>query len=118
MRVAFDAVTPVDDPVMGIAVYNIKGELVYGSNTDIEGQPVGRLQGPGEIVFAFDSVPLLDGSYDLTIGIHSPDESTVYDWWEQKSRFQVMNPTKKQGEVFLPLRIDGRTPSMEERASR
>jgi ABC-2 type transport system ATP-binding protein len=118
VRVSFDAVTPVDDPVIGIAVYNIKGELVYGSNTEIEEHPVGRLDGPGEIVFAFDSVPLLDGSYDLTIGIHSPDESTVYDWWEQKSRFQVMNPTKKQGEVSLPLRIDGRQSTLEERASR
>jgi ABC-2 type transport system ATP-binding protein len=118
VRVSFDAVTPVDDPVIGIGVYNVKGELVYGSNTEIEGQPVGRLEGPGEIVFAFDSVPLLDGSYDLTIGIHSPDESTVYDWWEQKSRFQVMNPTKKQGAVSLPLRIDGRWSSLEERASR
>jgi ABC-2 type transport system ATP-binding protein len=118
VRVAFDAVAPVDDPVIGIAVYNIKGELVYGSNTEIEEHPVGRLQGPGEIVFAFESVPLLDGSYDVSIGIVSADESTVYDWWEQKSRFQVMNPTKKQGEVSLPLRIDGRQSTLEERASR
>jgi hypothetical protein len=55
---------------------------------------------------------LLDGNFELTIGIHSPDESTVYDWWEHKSRFEVMNPTRKQGQISLPMRVDGR-PSVQ-----
>ena len=117
VRVCFDAVHPVDDPVIGIAIYDIKGELVYGSNTEVENTRVGRLEGPGEIVFAFDSVPLLDGSYDVTIGIHSVDEVTTYDWWEQKTRFQVMNPARQEGAVALPLHIEVHTSSLEERAA-
>ena len=70
-----------------------------------------------EIVFSFDSVPLLDGSYDLGIWINSPDDSTGYDWWEQKAGFQVMNPTKQFGALSLSVRIDGRNSSLEERAA-
>ncbi|HEY1633427.1 MAG TPA: ABC transporter ATP-binding protein [Acidimicrobiales bacterium] len=117
VRVFFDAVNPVTDPIIGIAIYDIRGELLYGSSTAIEDQPVGRLHGPGEIVFSFDSVPLLDGSYDLGIWIHSPDDSTAYDWWEQKAGFQVMNPTKQFGALSLSLRIDGHNSSLEERAA-
>jgi hypothetical protein len=116
VRVSFDAVSPVDDAVLGIAIYDVKGDLVFGSNTEIEDERVGRLHGPGEVVFAFDSVPLLDGSYDITVGIHSPDQGTVYDLWEQKARFQVMNPSSRTGAAALPLHIEVHKSSLEERA--
>jgi ABC-2 type transport system ATP-binding protein len=116
VRVSFDAVSPVEDAVFGIAVYDVKGDLVFGSDTDIEDEHVGRLHGPGEVVFAFDSVPLLDGSYDISVGIRSPDHGTVYDFWEQKARFQVMNPSGRTGAAALPVHIEVRKSSLEERA--
>jgi ABC-2 type transport system ATP-binding protein len=117
VRVGFEAVDPVDEPVIGIAIFDIKGELVFGSNTAAENERVGRLEGSGEVVFAFESVPLLDGSYDISVGIISPDQKTIYDWWEQKARFQVMNPTSQEGAVALPLHIEVHRSSLEERAA-
>jgi ABC-2 type transport system ATP-binding protein len=118
VKVFFDGVTPVEDAVLGIAIYDMDGELVYGSNTENEGPVVGPILGPGHVSFEFDSVPLLDGSYEITVGIHSPDGGTVYDWWEQKSRFEVMNPGRQDGKVSLPLRIKVAKSSVEERATR
>jgi ABC-2 type transport system ATP-binding protein len=118
VTVSFDGVTPVEDAVMGIAIYDVDGELVYGSNTEVEGLEVGPLFGPGQVSFEFDSVPLLDGSYDISVGIHSPDGGTVYDWWEQKARFEVMNPGRQDGKVSLPLRIKVAKSSVEEQATR
>ncbi|HWC37438.1 MAG TPA: ABC transporter ATP-binding protein [Acidimicrobiales bacterium] len=116
VRVSFDAIAPIDDAVMGIAIHDVKGDLVFRSDTEIEGAQVGRLHGPGEVVFAFDSVPLLDGSYDVSIDIHSPDHGTVHDSAEQQARFQVMNPTRHSGAVSLPVHIEVRKSSLEERA--
>ena len=63
------------------------------------------VEGPGEFVFDFASVPLLDGTYPVTIGIHSHDEGTVYDWSEQRHWFEVMNPGRSVGKVHLPLTV-------------
>jgi ABC-2 type transport system ATP-binding protein len=117
VTVSYEGVTPVDDAVLGIAIYDIDGELVFGSNTEVEGPVVGPLFGPGRVSFEFDSVPLLDGTYDLTLGIHSPDGGTVYDWWEQKTRFEVMNPGRQDGKVALPLRIKVTKSPVEEQAT-
>jgi ABC-2 type transport system ATP-binding protein len=118
VRVSLEAVDPVDDAIIGIAIYDTRGELVYNSNTEVENEPLGRLEGPSEVVFTFDSVPLLDGSYDITIGIRSTDRGMTYDWWERKARFQVMNPGRQEGAVALPLRIEIHKSPLEEQAAR
>jgi ABC-2 type transport system ATP-binding protein len=104
LRLAFDAVEPVEDVVFGLAIHDIEGRLVFGSNTDFLGIDLGTLNGPGAVVFETDAVPLLDGTYLLTIGIHSHDEATVYDWQEQRHQFEVMNPYRTSGSVFMGIR--------------
>ncbi len=104
IRVAYEASEPVDDVVFGIAVHDLEGRLVFGSNTDFLGVPVGAVAGSGAVVFETDCVPLLDGTYLLTFGVHSHDEGTVYDWLEQQHQFEVMNPERSAGLVKLGLR--------------
>ena len=41
--------------------------------------------GDGEMTFEFHRVPLLDGTYLVTLAIQSSDEGTVYDWREQQA---------------------------------
>ena len=118
VRVSLETVDAVDDAIIGIEIFDTKGELVFNSNTEFEDEPLGRLEGSSEVVFAFDSVPLLDGSYDITIGIQSTDRGTTYDWWEHKARFQVMNPGRQEGAVALPLRIEIHKSPLEQRAAR
>ena len=56
--------------------------------------PIPFVDGAGEVVFDIASVPLLDGTYPITLGIHSHDDGIVYDWSEQRHWFEVMNPEK------------------------
>ncbi len=53
----------------------------------------------------FAEVPLLDGSYPVTIGLHSHDEATVYDWSEQRHSFEVMSPTRALGTIQLKVDV-------------
>jgi hypothetical protein len=57
------------------------------------------------MAFEFDHVPLLDGTYLVTLAIQSADEGTVYDWHEQRYQFAVMNPSRAAGLVSFPLEV-------------
>ena len=103
--VAYEADGRVDDVVFGIAVHDVEGRLVFGTNTDFLGVEVGPLEGAGEVAFATDAVPLLDGTYVLTLGIHSHDEGTVYDWLDGRHQFEVMNPGRTVGQVHMDVRV-------------
>jgi hypothetical protein len=103
--VAYDAVRAVDDLVVGVAVYDLEGRLLFGWNTDVMGLDLGRVEGRGEICFVVRSVPLLDGAYPITIGMHSHDEATVYDWREQHDHFEVMSPSRAVGVLQLDVEV-------------
>jgi ABC-2 type transport system ATP-binding protein len=106
IRVDFESSITTDDVNFGIAIHDEEGRLMFGTSTRLQEDPVKLGTGPGSVTFGFPAVPLLDGTYLLTIGVTSIDEGTVYDWQEQQSRFQVMNPGRTTGRVSLPLSIE------------
>ena len=55
--------------------------------------------------FTFDQIPLLDGTFLLSVGVHSHDQGTVYDWADQRHQFEVMNPGGYPGVVHAPFRV-------------
>jgi len=66
--------------------------------------------GSGQVTFDFDHIPLLDGTYLVTLAIQSSDEGTVHDWRDQQYQFEVMNPSRVAGLVALPLQMRFGTP--------
>ncbi|GIU88846.1 MAG: ABC transporter [Acidimicrobiia bacterium] len=105
VRVRYHASEPTDDVMFGIAVHGEDGDHLFGTNTRLEGVDVPAVAGDGEVVFEIDDVPLLDGTYLVTLAIQTNDEGTVYDWREQQWRFEVMNPGRGTGRISLPVRI-------------
>jgi ABC-2 type transport system ATP-binding protein len=105
IRVSFEANEPTDDVQFGVAIHNEDGQLVFGSNTSLLGVRPSLDAGPGELVFEFERVPVLDGTYLVTFGVQSTDEGTVYDWHEQRHSFSVMNPTRAMGIASFPLTV-------------
>ncbi len=106
VRVSYESQKRIEDVVFGIAVYDLAdGRHLYGANTEMLGAPIPFVDGAGEVVFDIASVPLLDGTYPITLGIHSHDDGIVYDWSEQRHWFEVMNPEKTTGTVALPVKV-------------
>jgi ABC-2 type transport system ATP-binding protein len=105
IHIGYHAARPVDDLVVGVAVYDMEGRLLFGWNTDVMGLDLGRVEGHGEISFVIRSLPLLDGTYPVTIGMHSHDEATVYDWREQHEQFEVMSPSRAVGVLQLDVDV-------------
>lgn len=114
--VGFDADAPVDDPVITLMIYDSEGTLVHGSSTAAEGVETGHVDGPGEVVFDFAEVPLPDGEYAVTLCVTSSDGAFIYDWHEQRHRFEVRDPHRHAGPVELPVRITIDKTSVQQRA--
>lgn len=112
VRIAYETNGRVDDVVVGISVHDVEGRVVLGWNTDLLETPVAPLDGLGEITFSFPNIPLLDGDYLVSIGAHTIDGGTVYDWHDQQYRFEVMNPTKGVGLVWAPATVSTRKNSV------
>jgi ABC-2 type transport system ATP-binding protein len=110
IRVAYHADEPTDDLLFGIIIHDEEGNTIFGANTKIVDVPVPVADGDGEVTFDFEHVPLLDGTYLVTLAIQSSDEGTVHDWRDQQYQFEVMNPSRVAGLVALPLEVRFGTP--------
>ncbi|MGA2037190.1 MAG: ABC transporter ATP-binding protein [Acidimicrobiales bacterium] len=108
VRVMFEATEPVGSVVFNIEIFDHGGELVFASDTAILNKPFDAAVGSGRVDFSFDTVPLLEGSYTVSVGISS-DRGIIYDRWEQKASFDVMNPGRSRGTVALEPHADFRT---------
>jgi ABC-2 type transport system ATP-binding protein len=106
IRVGYHAQEPIEDLVAGVAVYDLRGELISGFNTTLLDYDLGRIEGGGEISFHIAEVPLLDGTYPVSIGLVSRDDAVVYDWWEQRESFEVLSPAKVLGLVGLQVKVE------------
>jgi len=113
IRVGYHASEPTEDLLFGIAIHDEDGNDVFGTNTKVAGVPVPIADGDGQVTFDFEHVPLLDGTYLITLAIQSNDEGTVYDWSDQQHHFSVMNPERTLGLVALPLQVRFDTPYAE-----
>jgi ABC-2 type transport system ATP-binding protein len=105
LRVHYRARERTEDIMFGIAIHDEDGNHLFGTNSRIENVAPPAADGDGVLAICFESVPLLDGNYLVTLAIQTNDEGTVYDWREQQYRFEVMNPNRTAGRVAFPLQM-------------
>lgn len=103
-EIAWRAHRPVEGAVFGFSVKTANGLYVFGSNTQILGQTVPRLEGEGRVRLALDPLTLMQGSYLLSLAIHSSDHATQYHRREDWYPFAVRNPTGALGVFYLHSR--------------
>ncbi len=115
--VRYQAMEDVDDVVFGVAVHDTEGKHVFGTNSEILGTTIDVREGEGEVSIRFASVPLLDGTYFLTLGVHHPGGDLVYDWSEHEHAFQVLNPARTVGLVDLKATITVRGANVSRRTA-
>jgi ABC-2 type transport system ATP-binding protein len=108
VHVGYEAVEPVDDAVFAMELHDQEGNRLLGVNTEILGVDLGTLQGRGEVSFRFASVSLLDGTYAVSLGIHTLDSTVEYDHRDQLDRFSVVSSSRVQGRVYFDLAVDHR----------
>jgi ABC-2 type transport system ATP-binding protein len=108
IRISYEALQAVDDAVFVFALHGNDGHVVFGQNTWGLGHGLPTLEGTGEVTFTIESVSLLEGTYPLTIGVHSRNGGSVFDWWEQHDHVDVLNIDGNHawGVADLPVTAD------------
>ncbi|CAN5676811.1 hypothetical protein BH10ACT1_BH10ACT1_43220 [soil metagenome] len=106
IRVAYEASGMITDVAFAIEIFDDDGVRILGTTTDVLEQYIHAVNGKGQVVFRFDQVPLLDGTFHLTLAIHTHDGGTIYDQRDYEDSFSVTNPTRTRGLVHMPIKIE------------
>lgn len=80
--------------ILGIGIKDRLGQLMYGTNTDLSGQPIHRLASGSVVCFEVVFPVLLGiGTYSIHTALSSSGTSLVdnYDWREKVSLFRVLS---------------------------
>jgi len=107
VRIRYRASDRVEDIVGVVAVYDGGGQMLFMWRSDYMGGPSGPIEaGEGEFCFRFDSVPLVEGTYPVSAGLHSLDGSTVYEWQDKRANLNVINSHSLNGLLYLPASVE------------
>ena len=95
IRIHYLAHEPVSNLIAGIRITHLHGANIWGTNSKRRGIMIPQLSGAGFIDLTIDQLPLLGGTYDLTIALTDESEVHSFDHWEKGLRFDV-----NQGQNF------------------
>lgn len=103
VRVHLTAHAPIQDTVLVARIDEMGGHTVWQSSTRRNGVSIGRIDTSASIDLTFDALPLLEGTYELTLAITNQTEIQPYDWWERRIRFDVRQYVNAdQGVIHIP----------------
>lgn len=102
-RANYVATEKLNDVVVGVNIRDLHGTIIWGTNTKFHGFQIPQLSEHGHIDLAIPNLPLLAGTYDLSIAISDESEVHQYDHWERARRFTVIQGRNlDQGLVNIP----------------
>ncbi len=105
IHIDYTAKKPLEDAVIGLAVYRSDGTLVYGTNTLIDTSSPVTLKTSGTIDLRIDGLPASNGSYSIDLAIHRPDGFN-YDFWRDICSIRIADKVQTPGEIALSHQWD------------
>src|SRR4051794_29892971 len=113
LQISFQVETPrrLDDWIVGVAVEDAGGQVVWGANSDRVGVLLPDLEpGTQDVVVEFPEVPLTEGVYQCSIAVADTGNRTVYHRVNRVATFRVVTNVIEDGAVHLEpaYRVAGR----------
>jgi ABC-2 type transport system ATP-binding protein len=96
---------PTDDWVAGVAISNHLDLLVYGTNTRVQGIELPPVSGRRRVAFRFDSIPMVEGQYYVTVAVH-PKVGPEYHRLDRAVSFKVFSDAADEGVLYLNPRFE------------
>jgi lipopolysaccharide transport system ATP-binding protein len=89
IRLRYWATERVEDPIFGLSIHHQNGMLVSGPNTGFSDLGVPPIQGEGVVTYHIPCLPLLEGTYQISVSCHKRDDSEMYDYHDRAYTFRV-----------------------------
>jgi ABC-type polysaccharide/polyol phosphate transport system ATPase subunit len=90
VRIDYEILTPITELVVGIRITHLHGLNVFGSNTKRRGLALPLQHKKGHAIFEVAALPILEGTFDLTVDVSDNAEVNPYDHLEKAFRFNVV----------------------------
>ena len=80
VEVKFKCLKPLDSPIFGVAIHRNDGVYCYGPNTGFDNVCRGTFEGESTYLIRYKKLPLLGGSYSISVAIFDKEHAYPYDW--------------------------------------
>ncbi|WP_137161900.1 ABC transporter ATP-binding protein [Blastococcus sp. CCUG 61487] len=102
VRFRVDPGRALDDWIVGVAIEDSGGQVVWGSNSDLQGVVLPELTGERQdVTVHFPEMPLAEGVYQVSIAVASTGNRTVYHRVNRLATFRVVTDVVEDGTVHL-----------------
>jgi ABC-type polysaccharide/polyol phosphate transport system ATPase subunit len=98
--IEYEAQRLLDDTVFSIRINTLHGNEVWTSNSRRHGQYIERLRQSGTVSLDIPELPLLEGTYDISVLVTDKTEQRIYDWLDRQIRFDVTSGLNPDGGIF------------------
>lgn len=104
VAVTFRTTEPLTDPIFGVAIFRSDGTYVFGPNTRWDGVLNGTWHGVYTFFIHYPRLPLLAGTYRISVAIFDTGHVRPHVWHNQLYSFEVVQEVEDHGLVQLPHR--------------
>ena len=101
-RLHYACDAPVERPVFGLGVHRLDGVHVTGINSRETCVP-DRIDGKGHVDFSTRALPVLPGTYDVTVALMDFSNLRVFDHWNHALRFDIQPGLPKECEGVIAM---------------
>ncbi len=97
IRLWYEALFPIHDPVFSIGIHHENGTFVAGPNSQIGSVDTGTVEpGKGYVDIVVDRWPILPGQYFLSAAVTSNDMLHTFDAWERSHKLITQPGTSEE----------------------
>lgn len=79
----------VENPIFGLAIHRNDGVHVCGPNTEFAGLDIPFVEGEGDVSYYVDSLPLMEGTYFVSVAVVNETSTVMYDFHNRLYPFKV-----------------------------
>jgi lipopolysaccharide transport system ATP-binding protein len=105
VRLHYRARQRIEKPIFGLAVHRNDGVHVCGPNTRFADLDIPFVEGEGDVVYRVGSLPLMEGTYFVSVSAHNRADTVMYDYHDRLYTFKVRQVAK--GERYGMVSLSG-----------